>query len=614
MLARCRCHRAESLPNDEKDSQLPRGCRYPFYVTHVSDFIDLRGTPLPHQEMLRLSLVTPWQKGKVGKSKQRMFTSFVSHQWVGNGAPDPRGRQLDALRRLLLHGFHICDGMFSALHGISSVSEKERKQVLAGWLWYDFYGVPQLDVNNFRRSTSDFLAAVQSIPRYVELSDVFIALTPVMTHESGANLNHASWQSRGWCAAELSFWALRLPFGKQKVVRVHSSTKATCEAANHWMESPVYTANFSVPSDRDVISELLRELIRERAAILLNKAFQERSAEDMLAAGLLCRLEHFMCGPPLPPGVGSSRCSSARKLVYSEWLERVDWPKLQKLGWTPAHFHAFSGDVEALRECIERLGNMMLRTKTKHASFFLSSFVGATPLGAAAFSSLGNPVDCVKIMLEQRAEVDMVARFAPAYSRPYAGQEVLIQKLLATQGDLDKRYPLTGTAPLGATALGNGVVANALIDQRADANARNWFGTTCLQDAASRMNNRDSTDVVLALLRARADVNATCGRPSTTLAKLFSTACHARYLAGCRSELVQAVELLNRGGGTALHYAAFAGNWRVCSVLLSHGASREALTRDGHTPEGIARLFGYDEQFQKMLGQTARLETKFYSL
>ena len=51
---------------------------------------------------------------------------------------------------------------------------------------------------------SDAALAVRSIPAYVELSNVFVALVPELTHKDSSDVvNYASWLSRGWLGAFL---------------------------------------------------------------------------------------------------------------------------------------------------------------------------------------------------------------------------------------------------------------------------------------------------------------------------------------------------------------------------------------------------------------------------
>eukprot|EP00928_Gymnodinium_smaydae_P001026 TRINITY_DN10380_c0_g2_i2.p1 TRINITY_DN10380_c0_g2~~TRINITY_DN10380_c0_g2_i2.p1 ORF type:complete len:600 (+),score=43.38 TRINITY_DN10380_c0_g2_i2:62-1861(+) len=580
-------------------TNLPARCLYPFYVIQVKDFLKFRGAPLPHQELLRRNLLRPWREGN--KEQRHMFTSFVSHQWCGRNAPDPRGLQLDALRHLLMNGFKVSDCYANFMDGTESVSEAERKQVVEGWLWYDFFGIPQHGLGYAQTCDIEFRAAVQSIVGYVQHSDIFIALTPAIPHEDGGRLNFGSWHTRGWCAAELSFWALRMPFRRQRIVRVHSSTKATCQRASSWLQASVYTGDFTVEDDRIVVCELLRSILRECAADLAVMASQRGSEAKMVDAGLLLgTAEQRLCGPP--PSTQefgtmslSSNLPRAVHLQYSEWLEIVDWNKLVGFGWTPAHFHAHRGDRSRLREYLGVHGTHMLGTKVKYVSFWADYFKGVTPLLMAVAAPTGDPVGCIKELLAQRADVEDAALIC-AIANP---KGKIVSELLNARADLHYRVPFFGDTALScASRFGNDVVARELIEHKADVNSRNSSGFTCLHLAADLENNLDNPAIVHMLIQARADVDAKKTKPSSCFGRLFESVQRARHVGGSRSELVQHVSLVGSEGATALHLAAFAGNWRVCSALLEHGAFSEARTRAGHTPANVARLCGHDESFQ----------------
>eukprot|EP00928_Gymnodinium_smaydae_P001021 TRINITY_DN10380_c0_g1_i1.p1 TRINITY_DN10380_c0_g1~~TRINITY_DN10380_c0_g1_i1.p1 ORF type:complete len:613 (+),score=38.16 TRINITY_DN10380_c0_g1_i1:54-1892(+) len=597
--------------SQEKTTSLLARCLYPFHVIQVKEFLKFTGAPLPHQELLSRNLLKKWREGN-REEKTHMFTSFVSHQWCSQDTPDPRGIQLDALRRLLKSGFNVSDGMANFVDGTKSVTKAERKEVVNGWLWYDFFGIPQHAVGCANVCTSDFLAAVQSIVAYVQLSDIFIALTPAMSHENGTQLNFGSWSSRGWCAAELSFWALSWPIQRQRLIRVHSSTKATCQHISSLFGASVYKGDFTVEDDRAVVCELLRNMIRECSTELIAASSQRGSEACMLDAGLLLGALEHLCGPPPPTKdsetegseteSGSSMLPLAAHRQYSEWLELVDWSKLDGLGWTPAHLHSICGDISRLKAYLDTAGTHALETKVKYVSFASDAFKGFKPLQLAAAAVVGDPVGCIRELLARRADIEDSSHFAAVVNCTTEGGDV-VRELLRARADLYYRMaPFGDTALAWASRFCNYDVARELIDQKADVNERNFCGFTCLHLAAD--NDVDTPRVVTLLLQARADVNAVKTRSSSCSVRLFESVQRARHLGGSRSELVQHVTMVGSRGATALHLAAFAGNWRVCAALLSHGAAREARTRAGCTPASLARLCGHDESFQRAAEST----------
>ena len=85
--------------------------------------------------------------------------------------------------------------------GLSQV-EYTRQQVLSGYIFLDWFAIPQITARaegvNEESTKSDAALAVQSIPFYVETSNIFLALVPEVKHcTTGKFCNYASWLSRG---------------------------------------------------------------------------------------------------------------------------------------------------------------------------------------------------------------------------------------------------------------------------------------------------------------------------------------------------------------------------------------------------------------------------------
>ena len=85
--------------------------------------------------------------------------------------------------------------------GVSQV-EYTRQQVLSGYIFLDWFAIPQITARaegvNEESTKSDAALAVQSIPFYVETSNIFLALVPEVKHcTTGKFCNYASWLSRG---------------------------------------------------------------------------------------------------------------------------------------------------------------------------------------------------------------------------------------------------------------------------------------------------------------------------------------------------------------------------------------------------------------------------------
>ena len=136
-----------------------------------------------------------------------MFVIFVSHQWLSFTHPDPHGQQVAVLRATLLGvidgSLHVEPDTVSIPAG-KALSASTRQAVGDGYIFLDWYAIPQITSRvegmNEETTKTDAALAVQSIPAYVEVASLFIALVPGLLHsDTGLVCNYASWLSRGWC-------------------------------------------------------------------------------------------------------------------------------------------------------------------------------------------------------------------------------------------------------------------------------------------------------------------------------------------------------------------------------------------------------------------------------
>ena len=131
---------------------------------------------------------------------------FVSHQWLSYTHPDPQGQQVEVLRKTLAGlidgSLHVTEEVV-ALTDEMTMSANTRRHIANGYLFLDWFAIPQITARqegvNEQTIKSDAALAVQSIPAYVELSSLFVALVPDLMHKDSSELVHyATWLSRGW--------------------------------------------------------------------------------------------------------------------------------------------------------------------------------------------------------------------------------------------------------------------------------------------------------------------------------------------------------------------------------------------------------------------------------
>ena len=127
----------------------------------------------------------------------------------------------------------------------------------------------------------DMLAAVDSIPNYVERSPHFLILAPPVRHADLDDVvcDYTSWMSRGWCRVEM--FARVLSNQKRPMLVVRSAKDVSYMASWDWIHRPAGEGTFTVPSDRERVAPVMECLLEKRKA----------------CAG------HFPLGPQFSPGL-----------------------------------------------------------------------------------------------------------------------------------------------------------------------------------------------------------------------------------------------------------------------------------------------------------------------
>ena len=194
----------------------------------------------PHQTLLSSNSIEQFSESKHGGR-----VIFVTHQWAAHSSPDPSNIQLSTLQsvlRRMMGGFidKIETNWVQALvfKDSPSISRKQMEAAVPHmFVWIDFMSMPQptcgislpapmgppaaqgklaQSVNMLSESAQlkfnspsiedQLLAAVESIPAYVEHSSLMISLVPPTTHldRQGELVSWQSWRRRGWCRMEFA--------------------------------------------------------------------------------------------------------------------------------------------------------------------------------------------------------------------------------------------------------------------------------------------------------------------------------------------------------------------------------------------------------------------------
>eukprot|EP00928_Gymnodinium_smaydae_P023582 TRINITY_DN1940_c0_g2_i3.p1 TRINITY_DN1940_c0_g2~~TRINITY_DN1940_c0_g2_i3.p1 ORF type:complete len:595 (-),score=64.33 TRINITY_DN1940_c0_g2_i3:93-1877(-) len=579
---------------EQRDAE--SACLYPMYGVSVEAFLLMSGPPKPHQELL--------QDGTLIRYKDGLHFTFVSHQWLAYGFPDPAGLQLQVLRNALNSGFHVVSSLRDEVErGLKGrrIPDVERRAVLNGALWVDFFGVPQVREAGGRAFAHAFKAAINSIPSYVRLCQTFVVLAPSLFHEDGSIVNYATYLTRGWCRAELLFWKLTAAEAKPVISLRGVGNAPLYESSAVFEGLAPYTAAFSAEEDRKSVCEL----IRTRMHVLIAQQLAGASEAEVgstrwkrCMAGAITKATdvEFLCGP-CHSHSGTPQPSSPFA-TFEDFYDAFDEVAARThLGVSRVGVAACSGKEDLLRAALERAdsGDICLRTKML---FDESKLFGYTSLSVAAH--LGH-VACIKVLLEHRADVtsqETKLKMTPlgfACSSKRASVEV-IDLLLKARADIASPCHLfLSGLQLAVTNDVNASKVTRLLEARADVHHRGLMGYPTMFWAA--MNVFDPADTVEVLVRARAEIDAPRGRPSH-LDAFFVVKTYVRdFFIGSYSEGTHAMKFQNGNSLNALHLATVNGNWNVCAALLAHGASTEARVR-GRTAREIARALGTEDIFQ----------------
>jgi ankyrin repeat protein len=160
-----------------------------------------------------------------------------------------------------------------------------------------------------------------------------------------------------------------------------------------------------------------------------------------------------------------------------------------------------------------------------------------------------------------------------------AGDGAQLRALLASGSDVNMRSDVSSdwgkTALMEASIRGYADLVQALVDARADVNARDDYGETPLMFASGKGH----AAIVGLLLKAGADVNAQT--PSGSSALIL--AAKRGELAVVRLLLQAGADVKARDHGTALTLAAWNGSIPVVQALIAKGADVNAKSETGMT-------------------------------
>ena len=535
----------------------------PMWVLAVEHVLGMRGTLQSHQALQAQGLIVKWALG--------MLTIFVSHQWLGRHHPDPDGKRLQVLQGLLKNlmakKLRIETDLVSQFHGLR-VTEEGLGDVAEGYVWLDYFCVPQLSDGLAGPEVADEqLLYIESIPSYVDLCQVFLALVPkAVHHDTGASCSFQSWLERGWCRTEL--WCRNLSTKSQLPIVVVNSDDEAHFTSPQWHQYPVHTGLFAVEEDRVACSLVVHRTLNKYISDL---NFPETKVTYRLYTSLFEEIT----------GLASKRRSLETFLQELDFAEPVE----QHAGLGPVACAALAGDHELIRSLVNAKASVQTRAPEIPEVFNIADL---TPLHLALWFRSPD-LKVLETLLELRADPNSsTATAAPplGFSRTVAALELLVQQKADVnyQGELVPQYcPIHIVSAFGAPS----EVLTRLLQLRADVRGGRGGNASASPLHLVALSGGSCNDLRNArlLLEARADMNQRC-EPEGLMRLLEVIARGLSPLMMGRAPGI--VSFCSDMSATPLGWCAFLDNEPLLSFLLRARASVELRNHRGLRPLDMA--------------------------
>lgn len=546
------------------------------YVMSVKEALSLIQLH-PHEHLKKHEKISTFVPG--------MITIFISHQWVGFKKPDPRFVQFAVLQRTItniaarLTKVCVCPQTVAFFQEriMPEQFEADMDGILNFQLWYDYFSIPQDEDRS-----DDFMAAVLSIPAYVELCEHFWVLAPYVGHlDKHSECNKTTWNKRGWCRMESAVHAFTHIFVAKKQ-RAHSLTifNETCigEAVPmQWLYLIPGEGDFQVDRDRVICNGILKTIVDAQLERFLEtgnmfyfRFIQAASKHliDQKARGLEEELERWL--------------ASFRFKACTDSGEDAG-------GWAPIHYAALQGHQPVIKQLVNAKSSVDSLTLETFAE--VGSPQGSTPLIIAA-SYIADPqqnTQVVKLLLELKADTKIkngngFSAFHCAAQSP--GGALSLRILHEAGGDVEDRTaggdtPLSLAAHVNCTCSVN-LTANVqyLTGSGASTNVFNALGWSPLM-----FTFEAEPEASVQMLEGKADPNFQA--PDTEARQAMR-----EQTKDIKLDYFTEFALTETPGCTAMHLQAYVGNYEGIQVLLDARGDPTLTNWSGMTPVDIMRLNG----------------------
>ena len=172
------------------DCSTPPVMEFPMHVIKLRDLITL--TEMEPMQSLK-------KKGKVVEYKDGMSkVAFFSHQWLAFDHPDPDMKQMGVIKEFFStlpqrkHDLHVeWTGQIFAGESTTIPVKQLVDELDEMWIWYDFFSIPQIGADDLgtEEQVTNLMAAVRSIPAYIETASYFFVVAPLAKHKNSGTMN-----------------------------------------------------------------------------------------------------------------------------------------------------------------------------------------------------------------------------------------------------------------------------------------------------------------------------------------------------------------------------------------------------------------------------------------
>lgn len=534
---------------------------YPMWLIPAKVLVDLQGPLLPHDEMMKKNLLVQWRPGHT------KTVVLISHQWAGFRHPDPNMEQFQVLQSLLRNlaagRVSIGKDMVAQSRGVDVPipSTQEQLNCLEWDIWYDFFGIPQIDDRGCVSNTPELQAAVDSIPAYCHASDIIVILAPSLRHaDTGKTISFGSWETRGWCRAERTAAALSDKEMPLLVVTTPRTIFASSGAA--WIGSWPHDGEFTVEGDRKTVRELTKKLLALKS-------------ESVLRAGDLSQWRFYRALLfRLLPERGCPACHLAaleqQRNIPHQPLQsflaryRFNAPDQKADGLTPLMMACIEGCIPLVKELLSSKAEVNEKVEVSIRDIQLGGRQTALTVAAALSSS-----KVVQCLLQAKAALDVCCGtlcYTAIHQAAAYGNHAVIADLAAAAPELVHKPNSKGDTPIiNGVATHNSKVTEKLLEFDADPNQVGSYGHSVLA-----LSSLHTSYVCHAenLLRAGADPNY-AGTPT----RLWDSVLKHRKAEVGKSEHIGPVAgepLLSFG--VPIQMATESGNLEMAKLLYEYGA------------------------------------------